>query len=64
MIKSIAILLIAVVMGVTGLKLARYAEIDDSPGGEVIGWVMVLGAVGLGVVGLQRMVASKNQRRN
>ena len=64
MIKAIAILLIAIVIGVSGVKLARYAEVDDSPGGVVIGWVMVIGAVGLGLMGLQRLSASKNQRAN
>ena len=61
MIKAIAILLIAIAIGV---KLARYAEADDSPGGVVIGWVMVIGAVGLGLMGLKSMSGTKNQRTN
>ena len=48
MIKTIAMLLIALVIAVSGVALARYAEADDSPGGVVIGWVLVAGAVALG----------------
>jgi hypothetical protein len=51
--KKIAILIIAVVIAGLGVKLSRYAEADDAPGGVVMGWVMVIGAVGLGVKGLQ-----------
>jgi hypothetical protein len=46
--KTIALLLIALVMAASGVALARYAEADDSPGGVVIGWVLVMGAVALG----------------
>ena len=49
MTKTIAMLLIALVIAGSGVALARYAEADDSPGGVVIGWVLVLGAVVLGV---------------
>jgi len=48
MIKTIAMLLIALVIAASGVALARYAEADDSPGGVVIGWVLVMGAVALG----------------
>ncbi|MGH7468621.1 MAG: hypothetical protein ACRENP_11730 [Longimicrobiales bacterium] len=48
MIKTIALLLIALVIAASGVALARYAEADDSPGGVVIGWVLVMGAVALG----------------
>jgi len=48
MIKTIAMLLLALVIGVSGVAFARYAEADDSPGGVVIGWVLVAGAVALG----------------
>ena len=48
MIKTIAMLLIALVIGYGGVTLARYAEADDAPGGVVIGWVVVMGAVALG----------------
>ena len=48
MIKTIATLLIALVIAASGVLLARYAEADDAPGGVVIGWVLVMGAVALG----------------
>ena len=48
MTKKIAMLLIALVIAASGVALARYAEADDSPGGVVIGWVLVIGAVALG----------------
>jgi hypothetical protein len=48
MIRTIAMLLIALVIAASGMGLARYAEADDAPGGVVIGWVLVLGAVALG----------------
>jgi hypothetical protein len=48
MIKTIAMLLIALVIATSGIALARYAEADDSPGGVVIGWVLVIGAMALG----------------
>jgi hypothetical protein len=48
MIRTIAMLLIALVIAASGVGLARYAEADDSPGGVVIGWVLVLGAVAIG----------------
>ena len=41
-------LLLAFVLAASGVALARYAEADDSPGGVLIGWVLVLGAVALG----------------
>ena len=44
MTKTIAMLLIALVIAATGVALARYAEADDSPGGLVL----VMGAVALG----------------
>jgi hypothetical protein len=48
MTKTVAMLLIALVIAASGVALARYAEADDAPGGVVIGWVLVLGAVALG----------------
>jgi len=48
MIRTIGMLLIAVVIAASGVALALYAEADDAPGGVVIGWVLVLGAVALG----------------
>ena len=47
--KTIVMLLIAVALGFGGFKLARYADADDAPGGVVIGWVLVAGALALGV---------------
>jgi hypothetical protein len=41
-------LLIALVIAASGIALARYAEADDSPGGVVAGWALVMGAVALG----------------
>lgn len=46
--KRIGMLLAALALAVGGVLLARYAEADDAPGGVVIGWVMVAGAVALG----------------
>lgn len=48
MTKTIAMLLIALVIAYSGVTLSRYAEADDSPGGVVMGWVLVMGAVALG----------------
>jgi hypothetical protein len=48
MMKTITMLLIALVIAACGVLLARYAEADDAPGGVVIGWVLVMGAVALG----------------
>ena len=48
MFKTIVLLLIALVIAASGVALARYAEADDSPGGVVIGWVIVMGAAALG----------------
>ena len=54
MIKTSAMLLIALVIAASGVALARYAEADDSPGGVVIGGVLVMGAVALGASALLR----------
>jgi hypothetical protein len=48
MAKTIAMLLMALALAVGGVALARYADVDDSPGGMMFGGVMVLGAVVLG----------------
>jgi hypothetical protein len=50
--KKITILIIAVVIAVLGVKLSRYAEADDAPGGVVVGWLLVAGGVVLGVKAL------------
>jgi hypothetical protein len=52
--KTIVMLLIGLALAVGGVALARYAEADDAPGGVVIGWVLVIGAVALGVRALQQ----------
>ena len=49
MVKTIGIVLVALVMAYGGVTLARFADDDDAPGGVVVGWVIVLGAVALGV---------------
>jgi hypothetical protein len=43
-------LLIALVIAASGVALARYAEADDSPGGVVIGCVLVMGGLVMAVV--------------
>lgn len=54
MITKIATLLIALVTAGGGVFLAMYAEADDAPGGVLMGIVVVIGAVMLGVMALQR----------
>ncbi|MEX2282587.1 MAG: hypothetical protein WEE89_08890 [Gemmatimonadota bacterium] len=54
MMKTIAMLLFALVIAASGVALARYAEADDAPGGVVIGWLLVAGAVVLVVRAFQR----------
>jgi hypothetical protein len=49
MIKTIVMLFIALAVAASGVALSRYAEADDSPGGVVIGWLLILGAVVFGV---------------
>jgi hypothetical protein len=61
MIKTIAILLVALIMAAGGIFLASYAEADDAPGGVLIGIVVVVGAGALGVPGVQRI---DSRRRN
>ena len=46
--KTIAMLLIALVITAGGVLLAHYAEADDAPGGVVIAWVLVMSALALG----------------
>jgi hypothetical protein len=45
MLKTIATLISALVIAAAGFLLARYAEADDSPGGVIIGWLLVAGAI-------------------
>ena len=54
MMKRIGMLLAALAIASGGVLLARYAEVDDSPGGVVIGWGLVAGAVALGVRAVMR----------
>lgn len=54
MMKTIAMLLMALVIAASGVTLARYAEADDAPGGVVMGWVLIIGAVALGARALLR----------
>jgi hypothetical protein len=54
MIKTIAMVVLAVVIATGGVLLARYAEVDDAPGGVVIGWLIVVAAVVLAVKAFQR----------
>ena len=61
MITKIAMLLMALVTGAGGVYLAQFAEADDSPGGVVIGMVVVISAVVLGVMAL-RPTAGSRQR--
>jgi hypothetical protein len=46
--KTVGMLFVALVIGVSGILLGRYAEADDAPGGVVIGSVLIMGAVALG----------------
>lgn len=54
MIKTTAMLLLALVIGYGGVALARFSDADDAPGGMVVGWVIVLAAVALGIKALAR----------
>ena len=54
MAKTIATLIFAVVIAGGGVLLSRYADADDSPGGVVIGWLLVIGGVALGARSLLR----------
>jgi hypothetical protein len=47
-------MLIALVIAYGGVALTRYADADDSPGGMVIGGLVVGAAVLLGAKALQR----------
>lgn len=54
MMKTVLMLVLALGIAASGVALSRYAEADDSPGGVVIGWVLVLGAVALGARAVMR----------
>ena len=53
-IKTGAMLVVAFVIGAGGVALTRYADVDDSPGGMVIGWAITASAVVFGVRALFR----------
>ena len=64
MIKTIAMLLIALVIAYGGIALTRFADADDSPGGMVIGWVIVMVAVALGARAVLRRNRSHTSPEN
>lgn len=45
-------LMAGVALVILGVKLARYADADDAPGGVVIGWLIITGGVVVGVRGV------------
>ena len=59
--KKVAMLLLAGILAFLGVALARYAEADDAPGGVVMGWLLILGALVVGFKGL--LVARSGQPR-
>ncbi|HEX6133186.1 MAG TPA: hypothetical protein VFZ24_04345 [Longimicrobiales bacterium] len=48
-VADLVTVLAVVALAALGGAFAVYAEYDDSPGGVVIGFVLILGAVALGV---------------
>jgi drug/metabolite transporter (DMT)-like permease len=52
--SPIAKLAIAAVIAALGVALAVYADADDSPGGVLLGILLVIGAVVFGVRATQR----------
>lgn len=50
--KRILMLVAGVALVILGVKLARYADIDDAPGGMVIGWLIITGGVVVAVRGV------------
>jgi hypothetical protein len=53
--KRLALLLVAVALAMLGVALTMYAEADDSPGGALVGWLLLLAALVVGVKGLLPM---------
>ena len=47
--RLIAAIVVAAVGIYGGVRLARFSEADDAPGGVVISFALMLGAVGLAV---------------
>ena len=64
MFKTIAMLVVAIIIAVTGVKLGRYADADDSPGGVVIIWLIVAGAVVLAVKAFVRKDTKLDSKQN
>jgi uncharacterized integral membrane protein len=54
MVKTALILLIALVQVAAGFFLAAFSEADDAPGGVVMAIIVVIGAVILAVMAVQR----------
>ena len=50
--KKVLIILAAVIVAYAGYTLAGFADADDAPGGVVIGWLLVIGALGFAVKAL------------
>jgi hypothetical protein len=53
-VSDVATVLAVATMAALGGALAVYAEYDDSPGGVLIGFFLIIGAVALGVMAAQR----------
>lgn len=53
-VADLVTVLAVVALAALGGAFAVYAEYDDSPGGVVIGFVLILGAVALGVRAARR----------
>jgi hypothetical protein len=51
---DVATVLAVAALAALGGAFAVYAEYDDSPGGVLIGFFLIIGAVGLGVWSAQR----------
>lgn len=54
MMRTVAMLVTALAIAAGGVALTRYAEADDAPGGMVIGWALVVGALVLGARAFRR----------
>jgi hypothetical protein len=53
-VSDVVTVLAVATMAALGGALAVYAEYDDSPGGVLIGFFLIIGAVVLGVRAVQR----------
>jgi len=52
--SAIASVISALALAASGVALAVYAEADDAPGGVVMGWLLVIGAVVIAVRAARR----------